>query len=92
MAPDAIFEYFGDEFFCKNVPPEGVQAPAPRLLVQNGKPQRVPAHGPQHRLFNDLQRARLSRCHMIWILGPPPPPPLPVGAVRHEREISIAGR
>jgi hypothetical protein len=54
MAPDAIFEYFGDEFFCENVPPEGVQAPAPRLLVQDGKPQRVPAQGPQHRVFSDL--------------------------------------
>jgi hypothetical protein len=51
MAPDAIFEYFGDEFFCENVPPKGVQAPAPRLLVQDGKPQRVPAQGPQQRVI-----------------------------------------
>jgi hypothetical protein len=54
VAPDAIFEYFGDEFFCENVPPEGVQAPAPRLLVQDGKPQLVPAQGPQQRVFSDL--------------------------------------
>jgi hypothetical protein len=31
------------------------------------------------RILNDLQRAKLSRCHMIWLLlylTPPPPPPV----------------